>query len=104
MILHSQTFTQGEPLMPTSTYAHPEMLVPTQYVADNPDNPAVRIIEVDVDTTSYEKGHAKNAIGWNWQTDLNDRVRRDIIDPRSFAELCRKAGIKPDTTVIFYGD
>src|SRR5205085_1289469 len=46
----------------------------------------------------------RNAIGWNWQTDLNDRVRRDIIDPRSFADLCRQYGISPEDTVVFYGD
>src|SRR5581483_11256189 len=55
-------------------------------------------------TASYEKGHIRNAIGWNWQTDLNDRTRRDIIDPRSFAELNRRAGIRPQDTVLFYGD
>ena len=57
-----------------------------------------------MDTTSYDKGHVRNAIGWNWQTDLNDRVRRDVIDPRTFAELNRAAGIRHDDTVIFYGD
>jgi thiosulfate/3-mercaptopyruvate sulfurtransferase len=64
----------------------------------------VKVIEVDVDTAAYEKGHVPNAIGWNWQTDLNDKVQRDIIDPRSFAELCRQVGITPADTIIFYGD
>jgi thiosulfate/3-mercaptopyruvate sulfurtransferase len=87
-----------------SDYAHPQALVSTSWVADHLSDPKVKLIEVDVDTTSYEKGHIANAIGWNWQTDLNDKTRRDIIDPRSFAELCRSAGINPDDTVIFYGD
>jgi thiosulfate/3-mercaptopyruvate sulfurtransferase len=86
------------------TYAHPEALVTTEWVAAHLNDPKVKLIEVDVDTTSYDKGHLPGAIGWNWQTDLNDRVRRDIIDPRSFAELCRRAGIRPDDTVVFYGD
>jgi thiosulfate/3-mercaptopyruvate sulfurtransferase len=86
------------------TYAHPEALVTTEWVAAHLNDPKVKLIEVDVDTTSYDKGHIPGAIGWNWQTDLNDRVRRDIIDPRSFAELCRRAGIRPDDTVVFYGD
>jgi thiosulfate/3-mercaptopyruvate sulfurtransferase len=88
----------------STDYAHPEMLVSTAWVAEHSNDPKVKIVEVDVDTTSYDKGHAKNAIGWNWQTDLNDRVRRDVVDPRSFAELNRAAGIREDDTVIFYGD
>jgi thiosulfate/3-mercaptopyruvate sulfurtransferase len=44
------------------------------------------------------------AIGWNWKTDLNDPVRRDIVDPRAFAELNRAAGIRPEHTLAFYGD
>ena len=88
----------------STTYAHPESLVSTDWVAEHLNEPKVRIVEVDVDTTSYDKGHIRNAMGWNWQTDLNDRVRRDIIDPRSFAELNRNAGISNDDTVILYGD
>jgi thiosulfate/3-mercaptopyruvate sulfurtransferase len=87
-----------------SNYAHPESLVSTQWVADHLNDPNVKLVEVDVDTTAYDKGHVQNAIGWNWQTDLNDRVRRDVVDPRAFADLCRKAGIRPTDTVIFYGD
>ncbi|MDB5291624.1 MAG: Rhodanese domain protein [Phycisphaerales bacterium] len=87
-----------------SNYTHPEVLVDTNWVADHLNDPKVKLIEVDVDTASYEKGHISGAIGWNWQTDLNDGVRRDIIDPRSFAELNRRAGINPDDTVVFYGD
>jgi thiosulfate/3-mercaptopyruvate sulfurtransferase len=86
------------------TYAKPESLVSTGWVAEHLNDPKVKIVEVDVDTAAYEKGHIQNAIGWNWQTDLNDRVRRDVIDPRSFAELNRRAGIAADDTVILYGD
>jgi thiosulfate/3-mercaptopyruvate sulfurtransferase len=87
-----------------SNYAHPELLVETAWVAEHSKDARIKIIEVDVDTTSYEKGHVPGAIGWNWQTDLNDRVRRDILDPRSFADLNRAAGIQPDDTIVFYGD
>ncbi|MDB5298804.1 MAG: Rhodanese domain protein [Phycisphaerales bacterium] len=87
-----------------TTYTHPDVLVDTNWVAGHLNDPKVKLIEVDVDTASYEKGHVPSAIGWNWQTDLNDNVRRDIIDPRSFAELNRRAGINPDDTVVFYGD
>jgi thiosulfate/3-mercaptopyruvate sulfurtransferase len=65
----------------------------------------VKIIEVDVEPAKgYDVGHVKNAIGWNWTTDLCDTTIRDLIDPKAFAELASKAGIKPDDTVIFYGD
>src|SRR4051794_10826664 len=84
-----------------SDYANPDMLVSTNWVADHLSDPKVKVIEVDVDTTSYDKGHVKGAIGWNWQTDLNDRVRRDIVDPRAFAQLCSRYGVSPSDTVVF---
>lgn len=87
-----------------SNYAHPETLVSTDWVAEHSSDPKVKLIEVDVDTTSYDKGHIRGAIGWNWQTQLCDRVRRDVLDPRSFSELCKNAGISPGDTVVFYGD
>ena len=70
-----------------SDYAHSDALVSTTWAAEHLHDPKVKFIEVDVDTSSYGKGHIPGAIGWNWQTDLNDHVRRDIIDPRAFAEL-----------------
>jgi thiosulfate/3-mercaptopyruvate sulfurtransferase len=87
-----------------SDYAHPEFLVSTAWATDHLNNPKVKFIEVDVDTTAYDKGHLAGAIGWNWRTDLNDRLRRDIIDAHSFAELNRRFGIHPDDTIVFYGD
>jgi thiosulfate/3-mercaptopyruvate sulfurtransferase len=87
-----------------SDYAHSDALVSTTWAAEHLHDPKVKFIEVDVDTSSYGKGHIPGAIGWNWQTDLNDHVRRDIIDPRAFAELNAAAGIRPEDTVIFYGD
>jgi thiosulfate/3-mercaptopyruvate sulfurtransferase len=88
----------------SSTYAHPNVLVSTEWVAQHGGDAKVKVVEVDVDTAAYDQGHVRNAIGWNWQTDLNDRVRRDIVDPRTFAELCRRAGIRNDDTVVLYGD
>jgi thiosulfate/3-mercaptopyruvate sulfurtransferase len=85
-------------------YAHPDLLVSTSWVADHMSDPKVKLVEVDVDTTSYDKGHVKGAIGWNWQTELQDRVQRDVIDPRAFAELCRRSGIDTGDTVVLYGD
>jgi thiosulfate/3-mercaptopyruvate sulfurtransferase len=88
----------------SSEYAQPEMLVTTEWVAAHLNDPNVKIVEVDVDTAAYDTGHIRNAIGWNWQTDLNDRVRRDLVDPRTFADLNRAAGIRNEDMVVFYGD
>jgi len=88
----------------SDAYAHPEMLVTTEWVAQHLDDQKVKIVEVDVDAGNYQKGHIRNAIGWNWQTDLNDPVRRDIINAEQFAELNRAAGVGNDDTVVFYGD
>ena len=85
-------------------YAHPEMLVTTDWVAQHLNDPKVRLVEVDVDTTQYEQGHIQNAIGWNWQSQLQDNVRRDILTKAEFEKLMSKSGINQDTTVVLYGD
>jgi thiosulfate/3-mercaptopyruvate sulfurtransferase len=85
-------------------YKHPEVLVSTEWVAAHVDDPTIRVVEVDVDTSSYEKGHIKNAVGWNWTTQLNDPLRRDILNQKQFEELCSASGIANDHTVVLYGD
>ena len=87
-----------------SGYAHPEALVETQWVAEHLNDDGVRIVEVDVDTYSYGQGHIPGAVGWNWQTQLCDTLRRDVIPKDAFEALMRDAGIANDTTVILYGD
>ncbi len=85
-------------------YAHPEALVSTEWVAAHLNDPSIRLIEVDVDTTAYDAGHVAGAAGWNWQSQLNDPVRRDIPDKAAFAKLLSDAGVTPKTTVVVYGD
>jgi thiosulfate/3-mercaptopyruvate sulfurtransferase len=85
-------------------YKHPEVLVTTDWVSQHLNDPKVRLIEVDVDTTAYEKGHIENAIGWNWQSQLQDNVRRDLLGQREFEELCSRSGVSNDSTVVLYGD
>ena len=85
-------------------YKRPEALVSTDWVSDHLSDPKVRLVEVDVDTSSYEKGHIQNAVAWNWQTQLQDNVRRDLLGQKQFEELCSKSGISNDTTVVLYGD
>jgi len=85
-------------------YAHPEVLVTTEWVAQNLTNPKLRLVEVDVDTSAYDQGHVPGAAGWNWQTELQDMVRRDLVDRAAFEQLLGRTGITNDTTVIVYGD
>jgi thiosulfate/3-mercaptopyruvate sulfurtransferase len=87
-----------------SDYARPEVLVNTAWVAEHSRDPGLRVVEVDVDTSAYAQGHVDGAIGWNWQTDLQDSVRRDILDPQGFGALMGRSGILSDTTVVLYGD
>jgi thiosulfate/3-mercaptopyruvate sulfurtransferase len=90
--------------MATNGYAHPEALVSTEWVAQHLNDPGVRIIEVDPDTTAYAQAHIPGAVGWNWETELQDPLRRTLAGKPQFEELCSRAGITPDTTVIVYGD
>jgi thiosulfate/3-mercaptopyruvate sulfurtransferase len=85
-------------------YAHPETLVATEWVAQHLSDPKVRIVEVDVDTAAYGEGHVRGAIGWAWNTQLCDTVRRDILSQPQFEELMASSGIGRDTTVVLYGD
>ena len=85
-------------------YAHPESLVSTDWVAEHGADANVRLVEVDVDTSSYEQGHIAGAVGWNWQSQLQQTVRRDLISKEEMEALLGGAGIGNDTTVILYGD
>ncbi len=87
-----------------ANYANPDVLVSTEWVAQHGSEPGIRLLEVDVDTTAYADGHIAGAVGLNWQTQLCDQVRRDILTKEQFEELCNDSGIGNDTTVIFYGD
>ncbi len=84
-------------------YANPEALVETDWLEAHLDDPKVRVIEVDEDTTAYEKGHIMGAIAWNWSTDLHQPVGREYVDAEGLSALLSKAGVGPDTTVVLYG-
>ena len=85
-------------------YRHPEVLVNTDWVAAHLDDPKVRLVEVDVDTTAYDKRHIEKAIAWNWTWQLQDIVRRDLLNRRQMDGLLSESGIARDTTVVLYGD
>ena len=85
-------------------YAHPESLVSTQWVAEHGGDPGVRLVEVDVDTSAYEQGHIAGAVTWNWQSQLQHNVVRDIVSRDEMEALLSRSGIAPDTAIILYGD
>jgi len=85
-------------------YAHPEVLVSTEWVAAHLDDPKVRIVESDEDLLLYETGHIPGAVKIDWVTDLNDPLRRDYVSRDSMETLLRSKGISNDTTVVLYGD
>jgi thiosulfate/3-mercaptopyruvate sulfurtransferase len=85
-------------------YAHPDTLVETSWLAEHAADPKVRIFEVDVDTSSYEQGHAAGAVGVNWKTDLQQQPVRDLLDKKQLEEFLSKNGVTKDTTIAVYGD
>ena len=90
-------------------YAKPDVLVTTDWLADNldrfrADDGDHRLVEVDVDTSAYDEGHVPGAIGWDWEEELADTVRRDLASKEDFQALLRDAGINDDTTIVLYGD
>ncbi len=79
-------------------------LVDAAWAQAHLSDPAIRFVEVDVDTTSYEQSHLPGAVGWNWTSQLADGIRRDIAGREDFSALLSAAGIGPDTTIVLYGD
>ena len=86
------------------TYSQPDVLVSTDWVEQHKNDANLRLVEVDVDTSAYEQGHIVGAIAWNWQSQLCDDVRRDVLTEEAFEKLMSDSGIGADTTVILYGD
>jgi thiosulfate/3-mercaptopyruvate sulfurtransferase len=84
--------------------ANPDSLVTTDWAVEHLNDPGVRFVEVDVDTTAYEKGHLPGAVGWNWRNDLQAKPARDIAQKEQLEQLLSKSGIGPETTVVLYGD
>jgi thiosulfate/3-mercaptopyruvate sulfurtransferase len=87
-----------------AAYAHPEVLVETEWVAQHLNDQNIRIVESDEDILLYEVGHVPGAVKIDWHVDLQDTVVRDYIDRKNFEMLLSNRGIANDTTVIFYGD
>jgi thiosulfate/3-mercaptopyruvate sulfurtransferase len=87
-----------------SSQTQTKSLVSTDWLAEHANDKGVRVVEVDVDPTIYDKGHIQGAVGWNWKKDLQDQVARDIAPKEALEHLLGKSGIAPDTHILLYGD
>lgn len=91
--------------MNDKAYIYPEVLVSTQWVAENLEQTSnIRLVESNEDLLLYSTGHIQNAVHIDWIADLNDAIRRDYLDEEQFTSLMARNGIGNDTTVVFYGD
>ena len=79
-------------------------LVTTEWIDEHAKDSGLRVVEVDVDPSVYEKGHIEGAVGWNWRRDLQDQLARDIAPKEALEQLLGKSGIAPDTNIVLYGD
>lgn len=80
-----------------------DVLVSTDWLQANIDNPDVRIIEVDEETSAYERGHIRNAVGVHWRNDLQDALKRDFVSGPDFEALQDRLGVTNQTEVVLYG-
>ena len=95
---------ERDPDAKLASYAHPERLVTTAWLAARLDDPNIVVAESDEDVLLYETGHIPGAVKLDWHNDLNDQVARDYVDADGFAALMARKGISRDTTIVFYGD
>lgn len=87
-----------------SAAAAGDVLVSTDWLEKNLQNPQVRVVEVSVNPGLFERGHIGGAVNFNWHTDLVNTVERDIVSQDAFQQLLRNAGINDDTVTVLYGD
>jgi thiosulfate/3-mercaptopyruvate sulfurtransferase len=80
-----------------------DVLVDADWVEAHRDDPGLVLVEVDEDTSAYDKGHIRGAVKIDWKKDLQDPVRRDFVDKAGFEALLSERGISSDDTVILYG-
>ena len=101
--LKAGALVAGSALLSTQAFAS-DFLVSTEWLANNLNNPKVRVVEVSVNPGLYERGHIPGAVNFAWHTDLVDPVNRDIASQQAFQTLLQKSGINQDTTTVLYGD
>ena len=93
-----------DPAIAAKGYAHPEVLVSTDWLAAHLDHPQLRLLECDEDVLLFDIGHIPGAQKIDWHVDLNDPVMRDYVSREAFEALLRRLGIDDDTLVVLYGD
>jgi thiosulfate/3-mercaptopyruvate sulfurtransferase len=81
-----------------------DVLVDTQWVEDHLSDDTIRVVEVDENASLYAEAHIPGAIGFDWKTDLQDQVKRDVLGPADFGELFGSHGVSSDHTIVLYGD
>jgi thiosulfate/3-mercaptopyruvate sulfurtransferase len=81
-----------------------DVLVTTEWVEDHLGDDSIRIVEVDENPDLYAEGHIPGAVGFDWQRDLQDQVKRDFLGPDEFGELFGSRGIGDEHTIVLYGD
>lgn len=91
--------------MSATRYAHPEVLVDTQWVEDHQKDSNVRIAEVDYDPkANYQLGHVPGSVLFDWKQDINDPISRNVLSKQACEELLQKNGVNNDTTLVLCGD
>ncbi len=91
--------------MSTTSYAHPEVLVDTQWVEEHVKDSKIRIAEVDYDPkANYQLGHVPGAVLFDWRQDINDPVSRNVLSKQACEDLLKRAGVNNDSTLVLYGD
>ncbi|MEA2504630.1 MAG: thiosulfate/3-mercaptopyruvate sulfurtransferase [Actinomycetota bacterium] len=93
-----------DPAEKLQSYAHPERLVTTDWLAEHAGDPGLVIVESDEDVLLYDTGHIPGAVKVDWHTDLQDPVARDYLSSEAFASLMSEKGIARHDTIVFYGD
>jgi thiosulfate/3-mercaptopyruvate sulfurtransferase len=86
------------------TSAYPDVIVNNDWVEEHLHDPGIRLVEVDIDTVSYEGAHIPGARGWNWKTQLQDKIRKDILTSEQIERLLGESGISNNDTIVLYGD
>ncbi len=93
-----------DPSPALQSYAHPERLVTSDWLAEHLGTPGLVVVESDEDVLLYDVGHIPTAVKIDWHTDLNDPQVRDYITGEQFADLMNRKGIRREDTVVIYGD
>ena len=99
-IAHTTVSTSGA----SRGYAHPEVLVSTEWVAENLGDSHLRLVECDEDVLLYDTGHIPGSVKLDWVHELSAPVVRDYLSRERMQELLRSKGIDNETTVVLYGD